>query len=201
MNSNVLNLLNAIHFDCGLSQGEIAEKLNVSQATVSRWMTKGVDPRGSMHLAIQKLYNELKGMETGSIVPLMGYIGAGTEIDPSFEQVPDSGLYQIDLPFLLKEDMVAFEIQGESMFPVYKEGDLIIVKKRQTKTIEFFYGKEAVVLTSDNKRYIKTISKGLKGIDLLSWNAPPIENVKVEWLGEIFAVLKHGMYTKNFYFD
>lgn len=31
--------------------------------------------------------------------------------------------------------------------------------------------------------------RGATGVNLLSWNAAPIEDVILEWVGEIFAVL------------
>lgn len=45
------------------------------------------------------------------------------------------------------------------------------------------------VRTSDGRRFIKTIMRGADGVNLMSWNAAPIEDVKLEWIGEIFAVL------------
>ncbi|QHJ77739.1 MAG: LexA-like protein [Bacteriophage sp.] len=122
-------------------------------------------------------------------VPLMGYIGAGAEIMPDFEQVPPDGLEKIEIPFQIPDDMVAFSVKGDSMLPMYKDGYIIIVYRDQRKSIESFYGQEAAVRTSDGKRFIKTIMRGADGVNLFSWNAAPIENVKLEWIGEIFAVL------------
>src|SRR5690606_1472715 len=34
-----------------------------------------------------------------SVVPVMGIIGAGGEIDPDYEQVPEDGLSQVEVPF------------------------------------------------------------------------------------------------------
>lgn len=122
-------------------------------------------------------------------VPLMGYVGAGSEIEPDFEQVPPEGLEQIEVPFPMPADMVAFGVRGDSMLPVYKNGAIIIAYREQHRPLSQFYGEEAIVRTVDGRRFIKTITRGQDGVTLLSFNAPPIENVHLDWIGEIFAVI------------
>ncbi len=95
-----------------------------------------------------------------SIIPLMGYIGAGAEIMPEFEQVPPEGLDQIHVPFPLPAEMIALEVRGDSMLPVYKEGHVIVVYKDQKKPLSAFYGEEAAVRTGDGRRFLKTIMRG-----------------------------------------
>lgn len=131
----------------------------------------------------------LEDPEAQAAIPLMGYLGAGAEVMPEFEQVPPDGLEQIEIPFHLPADMIAFKVRGDSMLPVFKEGAVIVVYRDQKKPLESFYGEEAAVRTSDGRRFIKTIIRGQGGVNLLSWNANPIENVHLEWIGEIFAIL------------
>lgn len=125
-----------------------------------------------------------------SIIPLMGYIGAGAEILPEFEQVPPEGLDQIHVPFPLPAEMIALEVRGDSMLPVYKEGHVIVVYKDQKKPVSSFYGEEAAVRTGDGRRFLKTIMRGAgNAVTLTSFNAGPIENVHLDWIGEIFATI------------
>ncbi|TIR23984.1 MAG: helix-turn-helix transcriptional regulator [Mesorhizobium sp.] len=131
-----------------------------------------------------------EGEPEAMTIPVVGYLGAGAEIEPDFEQVPPEGLYQIELPLAVPADMIAFEVRGESMLPVFKPGQVVVVWKEQRKPLEDFYGSEAAVRTSDGRRFIKTIMRAGSGlVNLLSWNAAPIENVHLEWIGEIFATL------------
>lgn len=125
-----------------------------------------------------------------STVPIMGYIGAGAEVLPEFEQLPPDGLDQIEVPFPLPQEMIALVVRGQSMLPAYRDGTAIIVFKDQKRPIEAFYGQDAAVRTTDGRRYLKTIMRGSPGtVNLLSWNAAPIENVSIDWIGEIFAAL------------
>lgn len=123
-------------------------------------------------------------------VPIMGYLGAGAEVEPEFEQVPPEGLDQVDLPFPVPDDMIAFKVKGTSMLPVYKPDHIIIVYREQRKPLESFYGLEAAVRTDKGRRYVKTIERGVGGTFLRSWNdMEPIGPVSLEWIGEIFVTM------------
>ena len=181
----------------GWKQADLAEKLSVAQASVSRWFA-GADPRGEHRDKITEIYNAITGKSeitrnteslSKSYVPLMGYVGAGAKIEPDFGEMPSDGLGVVAVPFSIPADMVAFRVRGDLMLPVYREGHIIIVYRNQTKPLEAFYGEEAVVQTSDGRRFIKTIMRGAEGVNLVSWNARPMEGVKLKWIGEIFAVL------------
>lgn len=133
---------------------------------------------------------EGSGQEENVEVPIMGYIGAGAEIEPDYEQTPYDGLYQVHVPFPMPGDMIGFEVRGDSMLPAYKSGSIVIVYREQKRPIEQFYGEEAAVRTTDGRRFIKTIMRGSNGyVTLMSFNAAPIENVHLEWVGEIFATI------------
>jgi len=190
---NIEQKLRAIMKATGWKQNRLADELDVTQATVSRWFS-GSEPEGARRDAISSLYDKVVSdgppMETGEfMVPLMGYIGAGAEIEPDFEQTPPEGLDQIYVPFPMPDEMIAFEVKGISMLPVYKDGAIIIVYREQKRPVEAFYGEDAAVRTTDGRRFIKTVMRGAQGVSLMSFNAAPIEGVELDWIGEIFAVL------------
>lgn len=127
-----------------------------------------------------------------SEVPVMGYIGAGAEIMPEFEQVPPEGLDTVELPFNVPEGIIAFRVRGESMLPAYREGDAVLVHKDQRLATENYVGEEAAVRTSDGRRFLKEIQYGQRRgfFNLYSYNAKLIENAHLEWVGEMYLVVK-----------
>ena len=123
-------------------------------------------------------------------VPIMGRVGAGAII----EQVPPEGLGDVELPFPISEETIAFEVAGDSMLPKYENGDIIVVFREQRHPVSNFYGEEAAVRLKTGERYLKTIERGKSAtlVNLTSFNAKPINGVKLEWIGEICVTLPRG---------
>jgi repressor LexA len=127
-------------------------------------------------------------------VPIMGRVGAGASISPELEQMPPEGLGEVELPFPIAEETVAFEVVGDSMLPKYENGDIIVVYRDQRHPLSSFFGEEAAVRLKSGERYLKTIERGktTQIVNLTSFNAKPITGVKLEWIGEICVTLPRG---------
>ena len=134
----------------------------------------------------------------GNIVQVVGRIGAGAEILPEFEQIPPEGLYEIEVPFPIANDAIAFQVEGDSMWPRYDPGDVIICW-RQGTNVDEVVGWEAAVRTTDGKRYLKRIQRGGSSgtFDLESHNAAPIRGVRIEWAAEIKGVVRTGQWRRK----
>lgn len=184
----------------GWKKAELARRADVPYDNVIKYLSGTVDqPRGDTlpkladALGVDRLWLE-KGIDPSgdawSAVPLMGFVGAGGEIDPEFEQVPPDGLDQIQVPFALPGEMIALQVKGISMLPRYDPDDVLIVYREQRRALHTFYGEEAAVRTTEGRRFLKVIQKSGEAIDLISWNDHPIRDVRLEWIGEIYSTIR-----------
>ncbi len=134
---------------------------------------------------------------TNSYVRVVGRIGAGAEILPEIEQIPPEGLYEIEVPFPIPDNAFAFEVEGDSMWPRYDPGDVILCWREGADADEVI-GWEAAVRTADGRRYLKRIRRGATEgtFDLESHNGAPIRGVLLEWAAQIQAVVRAGQWRR-----
>jgi repressor LexA len=171
----------------GKTKGGLAAAMGVRPGAVSEILSEARLIKASELTPIIE-YLELNA------VPIMGRVGAGASIGPELEQMPPEGLGEVELPFPIAEETIAFEVVGDSMLPKYENGDIIVVYRDQRHPLTSFYGEEAAVRLKSGERYLKTIERGKTGhvVNLTSFNAKPITGVKLEWIGEICVTLPRG---------
>jgi len=171
----------------GKTKGGLAKAMGVRPGAVSEILS------GLRLIKASEIADIVDYLELNS-VPIMGRVGAGAVIEPEHEQVPPEGLGEIELPFPISEETIAFEVSGDSMLPKYENGDIIVVFKEQQHPVSSFYGEEAAVRLKTGERYLKTIERGKSAsqVNLTSFNAKPINGVKLEWIGEICVTLPRG---------
>lgn len=122
-------------------------------------------------------------------VTIVGYVGASSEIFPMDDHAMGAGLEEIEAPPGCPPDAVAVIVRGDSQYPVYEEGD-VLVYHRNGKTPEQYLHRRAIVHTPDGRTMVKRIERGKKDgyFTLTSHNAAPISDVHIEWVGEILWV-------------
>lgn len=158
--------------------------------------------RGAMVTAQDILFPDGRGgvaAPGNSVVRIMGYVGAGAEINPDFEQVPPDGLEEINVFLPLPAEMVGFKVKGDSMLPRYDEDDVIICFQDQKRPIESFFGDEAAVRTEDGRRYLKRIAPGptKRTVNLESYSAQAtMAGVRLAWIGEIWITVRRGQFQR-----
>jgi repressor LexA len=185
------NNLKKIRENLRLTQDQVAERMG---ASTSHYRKLENGERGLSLFWIESAAKALQVhatqiIEPDTSVPLMGFVGAKQEILPDIEQVPDAGLDEIKLPFHVDEDLIAFEVRGDSMLPRYRDGDRIVVMRNQSRPASAYVGNEVVVMTTDGRRYLKTLRRGAKGYELHSFNATPMPCDGIEWIGSIYAII------------
>jgi repressor LexA len=175
----------------GKSKGGLARVMGVRAGAVSE-ILGGQRLIKASEVEIIMEYLEL------NYVPVMGRIGAGAVIEPEYEQVPPEGLGEVELPFPISGETIAFEVSGDSMLPKYENGDVIVVYREQRHPLASFYGEEAAVRLKTGERYLKTIERGKSPsmVNLTSFNAKPIAGVKLEWIGEICVTLPRAQIAR-----
>jgi repressor LexA len=169
----------------GKSKGGLAVHLGLRNSAITEII------QGVRHVKAEEMPLIIEYLELDR-VPIMGRVGAGGDIQPDYEQVVADELGQVRVPIAMPGELIAFEVKGQSMHPRYDDGDIVVVWAEQKRATETFYGEEAAVRTKDGKRYLKTITQGKTRsvVTLTSFNAKAISNVKLEWIGEIYLVIR-----------
>jgi phage repressor protein C with HTH and peptisase S24 domain len=114
-----------------------------------------------------------------SDMPIFGYVGAGQEIHTT----DDGELDRIEPPPGVGASAVAVIVRGESMWPRYFEGDVLVYDEQTTPGRA--NGQECVIAMRDGRRLVKVVRFRQGVVTLESYNAPPIENADIEWVAAI----------------
>ena len=161
----------------GITQKELAKKLNIAQNTLSTWETGKFEPDISALNKLGEIFNVstdyLLGRdafptsadkENGVWVPVLGSVQAGV---PS-EAIQDITDYE-DISNITScgQDYFALKIKGSSMEPRFLEGDVVIVKKQS----DVKDGEIAIVLVNGDEATCKKIKKTPQGVMLIPLNS------------------------------
>lgn len=169
-------------------QADFAAAIGVSQATVSKWLSGKSKPEIHHWLAVRSyLAHHGIGQETMiPTVPLQGIVGAGASVMPLDG---DSAMDYVEPAFAMPAGTVCVQVRGDSMYPRYIDGETIYFRADSVNP-NTVLGRECVVKLSDGRMMVKILRKGsAPGLFRLeSWNAPPIEDVGIDYASPVFFV-------------
>lgn len=119
-------------------------------------------------------------------IPVIGCASAGEAWEPFSDEL---GEFELRVE---GGEPVALEVRGDSMSPVYRDGDMIIGTKRAGPSADNLIGLDCIVVTENNERYIKYLMRGqTRGrFNLRSYNPAhkDIENVRLQWAAPILWI-------------
>lgn len=120
-------------------------------------------------------------------VPIAGYIGAGGVI--IFEEFGTDET--VIRPPGVSGPLTALMVRGDSMLPKYKDGDIIYISRQHDGILADYIGDDCAVRLATGETFIKQIIRGSDDgrFTLLSLNAPPMENVEIEWATPVMFVM------------
>lgn len=186
------NNLQAVMDREGIGPTALARKVGTSKQNIDRWAA------ASRKLPIEWAIKLAPALSTSPEhlvfasrkVPIVGYVGAGAKvysIDDAEMGAGALGEAEVDAPLNLGPDAVAVKVQGDSMRPAYRAGDLIFYDRRLESDFDTLIGEECVVALDDGSHYIKEIGLGSEPgrWTLYSHNASPIPDVLIMWAARV----------------
>ena len=168
--------LRAARSAAGLSQKALAEKLFISQQAYAKYETGASSPNPDTmrniayylntttdYLTGNDEYQDTSNPKKGIKIPVLGRVAAGIPIE-AIEDVLD--FEEITPEMAAKGEHFALQLNGDSMEPRMKDGDVVIVRKQS----DVDSGQIAIVLVNGDDATCKKFVKHENGISLVSLN-------------------------------
>lgn len=123
--------------------------------------------------------------------PLVGYVGAGEMYYPDPASGAWVGFDHVEAP-PGAVGVVAVRVKGDSMAPVYRDGDLLFFKEGDCPEIDRCVGKDCIVQIRNGPAYAKRVERTHRGaLRLVSYgDLEPIDSPDVEWATPIKWVMR-----------
>lgn len=169
-----------------IGQEELAEFLNTTSQTISRYELGQRKTNNDILFDLAEYFNvsindffppttfdngELVELDDTIKIPVLGTIKAGIPIEAQ-EEI----LEYIEIPkrwTLGGKKFYGLKISGDSMFPKYQEGDIVIFEQNEDK--ELFNGKDCAVMVNGYDATFKKVLLNENGITLIPYNTAKYE--------------------------
>lgn len=138
-----------------------------------------------------------------AVIAVPGHVGAGDEVYLTDDYAKGEGLYHVSCPTLINpHGVVAVEIRGDSMEPLYSEGDLLFYSRATADGVPTeAVGKKVIAETVDGRVWVKHLKIGTDPgrFHLLSLN-PTGQNMldeRVKWAAPVRLHLPKEFVVKS----
>lgn len=178
----------------GISQKNLAQLSGVSQQAIGEIERGAVLSSKAIHriaaaLGVTANYLDatIPVSNTGrTLVPVVGFVGAGSEIFTFDDHLKGAGLEEVEAPpGAGSGGVVALRVRGDSMVPAYKDGDLIFYDRREDGDISHLLGKDCVIHLRDGRTFLKELRRAGGTYWLHSHNADPILDPSIVWAARV----------------
>lgn len=179
MENEIIKWFQAAIEASGLSQKEVAQRLGLNRQPAISEIIAGKRTLKAHEMLTMSQISGLPVPDRKSVIPVLGYVGAGAEVYPINDGDP---LYEVVVNGALPAGTVGAIVRGDSMFPIFEDGDLVAYAGDEL-TPEVAVGKTCMIKLEDDRMLIKTVRRGsAEGLyTLTSTNAPDISDVRVIW--------------------
>lgn len=177
-----MNRIKELRYEHKISQAKLAQIANVHQTAVSQWEKGRTSPDIDSAKAICRHFNV-------SLDWLLGYgsdqnnVEAAAYTAPSVIRIPVLGRIPAGVPMEAIEDILDYEeapadwtrgdkvffalkLRGDSMFPEYRDGDIVIFRRQETCES----GEDCAVMVNGNDATFKRVYRNESGIILQPLN-------------------------------
>lgn len=135
-------------------------------------------------LGVSPLYLIYGDKQPRITIPIVGIVSAGE----GWISVDEGQLEPVEF-IIDHQDTIGIEVRGDSMSPVYRNGDFLIGDRHHGPYLDNLIGLDCVVMTAEGSGYVKILRRGgrLGRYNLKSYNPTfdDIENVQVAWAAPI----------------
>ena len=180
----IKNILSSRRIELGLTMKDVADAVGVSESTISRWESGNIsnmkrnrifalatvlklDPSVIMGWTSPEGANLRplsESLTAGIKIPVLGKVPAGVPIE-AVEDIID----EIELTATMandRHDYFALLVSGNSMYPEYMDGDIVIVRKQETAET----GDDVVAYVNGYDATLKRLVRSTRGITLRPLN-------------------------------
>lgn len=176
----------------GLDLSNLARRAKLAPSTLTRFYKQPVKHTLSAR-SLAALYaisgippsQAILPSQNNRQVPVMGEVGAGSVVIPFSED--HQCLEMADAPLASDKSTVAVIVRGDSMYPVFCEGDLLFYDQDQAGSADNYINDQCVLQLSNEQMLVKIITRGSSDglYNLISHNAQPIIDAEVDWAAPV----------------